>query len=466
MAHDCAGMQGHFISQKALRAKGRIIPSGAVPRQTDPLPPDTDGYAFTASQWANRPGRTFTWSNATTDQTALDSNRQVLIDQPLTTAQLVLFRQALGRWTDICDVHFSEVVDSYDVELRVSVALIGSNFVGFANYWFNNNVRYETLIRFAPGTVTNANTHYNSGWTPLHEIGHILGLGHNTGSTALQIMRVPAVIGASVFLRSGDILGAQHLYGTNGTLTSDTDTIYIRGTSNPSIPSGGTFVESHLPTGWSRSNPGATTTQNVYRVERERDYTNNLFSGAGNWGTLTRVEDATGTVVAPIAASTAWTENYNFDTSNDFGFTSDADNWSIPSSWLVEDTLTTAFFYITTFIVSGQLRLSTVRSGDEAPSAAGPHLKEEVRTGVVLTLQSPYGGVHITGIGDTTDPYAWTPSNFADVVAWADGLTSSDSITGTFSYGVDPRILVKLLTIFGIGKLEPQIGRRSKTSTP
>ncbi len=65
--------------------------------------------------------------------------------------------------------------------------------------------------------------------------------------------------------------------------------VYRRGFSTPATPSGGTSTESHVPTGWRRNNPGATTTQGVYRSERSVRYENGVFIRATAWRTPTRV---------------------------------------------------------------------------------------------------------------------------------------------------------------------------------
>ena len=76
------------------------------------------------------------------------------------------------------------------------------------------------------------------------------------------------------------------------TITTDTDSIYRRGTSTPGTPSGGTTSRTHTPNGWSRTNPGASTTQNVYRSRRTRTYSNGSFTSASAWGSPVKIADA------------------------------------------------------------------------------------------------------------------------------------------------------------------------------
>ena len=82
---------------------------------------------------------------------------------------------------------------------------------------------------------------------------------------------------------------------TADVVTTDTDSIYIRGTTAPGTPTGGTNAENHLPNGWSRANPGASLTQSVYRSQRMRTYTNGSFTSATAWGAVTKIADNTAT---------------------------------------------------------------------------------------------------------------------------------------------------------------------------
>ena len=81
-------------------------------------------------------------------------------------------------------------------------------------------------------------------------------------------------------------------------ITTDTDSIYQRAATAPSAPSGGTNSATHTPTGWSRTVLTATATQNVYRSQRERTYTNGSFTSAAAWGTPELFASRSGT--APL----------------------------------------------------------------------------------------------------------------------------------------------------------------------
>ena len=77
-----------------------------------------------------------------------------------------------------------------------------------------------------------------------------------------------------------------------------TDTIYRTSSSALSKPSGGTTNENHLPSGWSRTRPDPTATENVYRSRRTVYYTypssSSSFHRADTWGTPVKIADATG----------------------------------------------------------------------------------------------------------------------------------------------------------------------------
>ena len=77
-------------------------------------------------------------------------------------------------------------------------------------------------------------------------------------------------------------------------ITRDTDRIYIRGTSAPGTPAGGTGSENDLPSGASRSNPGPTTTLNVYRSTRTRTYSDGAFTMATAWSAWGLWQNKTG----------------------------------------------------------------------------------------------------------------------------------------------------------------------------
>ena len=74
--------------------------------------------------------------------------------------------------------------------------------------------------------------------------------------------------------------------------TTRTRFIYTLATSLPSAPAGGTSTAAFIPTGWQGPpEPDPTTTQNVYSAQRVETFTNNVFTSATVYGSVTKVAD-------------------------------------------------------------------------------------------------------------------------------------------------------------------------------
>ena len=97
-------------------------------------------------------------------------------------------------------------------------------------------------------------------------------------------------------------------------VTTDTDHIWALDTTAPTAPAGGTNTENHAPTGWQRTEPGPTETQNVYRASRTRTFTNGTFTSATTWGSVVKVADATGTTATAPSKPTGFTVTPSMNT--------------------------------------------------------------------------------------------------------------------------------------------------------
>ena len=71
-----------------------------------------------------------------------------------------------------------------------------------------------------------------------------------------------------------------------GTDATRTETVRMLSGSRPAVPSGGTDVENHIPTGWTNGTLTATSTQDVWAVTRTARYADGLFRDATVWGNL------------------------------------------------------------------------------------------------------------------------------------------------------------------------------------
>ena len=90
---------------------------------------------------------------------------------------------------------------------------------------------------------------------------------------------------------------------TGSSITTDTDSIWRLGTTTPDTPSGGTASENHLPSGWSRTEPDPTATENVYRSQRTRTYTDGNFTSATAWGAPAKTADKTGSTAKTVTVT-------------------------------------------------------------------------------------------------------------------------------------------------------------------
>ena len=76
-------------------------------------------------------------------------------------------------------------------------------------------------------------------------------------------------------------------YTAATTTTTAQQTFYRRGRTSPSKPT----AQTGTPSGWQTTNPGATTTENVYSVVRTQTLTNNVVTSA-SYGSVMKIADA------------------------------------------------------------------------------------------------------------------------------------------------------------------------------
>lgn len=156
-------------------------------------------------------GGTLTYSFQEKNGT-LSTHRQVDIpseswDEILDCAQENI-REAFTEWSSVTNVSFQELSINSEADIKIYVAATVQSAVAFPNYEeapcdalsgvmvFDANSREKSCSAF----YINA----------LHEIGHVLGLGHvNTG----QVMASDRSKFSYRGLQPGDIAGARQLYG-------------------------------------------------------------------------------------------------------------------------------------------------------------------------------------------------------------------------------------------------------------
>lgn len=170
------------------------------------------GYVLTGGQ-LGPPNTVFTWSIA---GAGLSDFAQFFIAGTTTfpVAAEQFIRQALQQWATAANINFIEVPDTSEQfgalsrtypDIRFAYgALDGGDGSGFASFPFASN-RGSVWIDSSHGFDPNA-----FALTVLHEMGHVLGLNHDTTNPA--IMNPSPTLGISS-LQPDDIAGIQSIYG-------------------------------------------------------------------------------------------------------------------------------------------------------------------------------------------------------------------------------------------------------------
>lgn len=122
-----------------------------------------------------------------------------------------LFREALGVWADVAPLNFQEIQDPGNgnaVDIRVQADFIdgNSNTLAFAFFPQGGDQTYDTGENWSSSLFLE---------TAVHETGHSLGLGHESGTDAIMN---PSIQGrfdgpGSAFLLQDDINGIRSIYG-------------------------------------------------------------------------------------------------------------------------------------------------------------------------------------------------------------------------------------------------------------
>ena len=113
-----------------------------------------------------------------------------------------------AEWESLAAISFVEKSSAEESDITVMMAYIQAGGIGYpafpdrpcsdlAGYIILNSANYPSCTNF-----------YRTGI--LHEIGHVLGLGHVKGSVVMD----PAAFKNFSHLQSGDIKGIQTIYGT------------------------------------------------------------------------------------------------------------------------------------------------------------------------------------------------------------------------------------------------------------
>ena len=162
-------------------------------------------YVFLSTHWDNRPGRTFTWSNATLRLDRLQGGLQ----HGLNETQLGVLREAFAMWAAVANVHFREVGDSDASDFRIGLGAIDGHggTAGQAQSFTQDGFAVRSNILFDVADYPRSGSANLR--IALHEIGHALGLGHSPVANSIMY----AFGNSRTTLHPDDIAGVQALYG-------------------------------------------------------------------------------------------------------------------------------------------------------------------------------------------------------------------------------------------------------------
>jgi hypothetical protein len=113
-------------------------------------------------------------------------------------------RDAISQWEAVIDVKFIEKASTEISDIKIILANIEQGGIGYPNY---PDVPCNELAGLLFINVNQKLTCDNFLTLSLHEIGHVLGLGHVTSSNVMN----PKLTFSK--LQDGDVKGAQSIYG-------------------------------------------------------------------------------------------------------------------------------------------------------------------------------------------------------------------------------------------------------------
>jgi hypothetical protein len=115
------------------------------------------------------------------------------------------FRLAFTEWSSVAKINFREATANENADIKIIIADISQSSVGYPNYNKKPCSEIKGQIVFKKNEYSCSSIY----GAILHEIGHVLGLGH---VNSLNVMH-PSQSYSYTKLQSGDILGVQSIYG-------------------------------------------------------------------------------------------------------------------------------------------------------------------------------------------------------------------------------------------------------------
>ncbi len=115
-------------------------------------------------------------------------------------------RDALSEWESVAPIKFIEVANNGEANIKILIANISQGGLGFPPYSNEPCKELAGLLVIRPIPNQTCDSYY---CLALHEIGHILGLGHVVSNNVMNPDKYFKK------LQQGDIKGIQTIYGKN-----------------------------------------------------------------------------------------------------------------------------------------------------------------------------------------------------------------------------------------------------------
>ncbi len=119
------------------------------------------------------------------------------------SSDTAIIKLALSYWAAVANIQFKEAKDAAKTDITIIKATISQNGIGYSAFVT------EPCNQIAGFLILSEqySNYVNKLYLPLHEIGHVLGLGHVFSENVMNPKRT------FERLQSGDIEGVQSIYG-------------------------------------------------------------------------------------------------------------------------------------------------------------------------------------------------------------------------------------------------------------